>query len=123
MLSADEQQVWEDIVRFYDLEAEEPGRIGGHHPVPRQRRPARGVDDLPTAVVAGVWISVLLVLVGAVVGGLAVAGATTLGWAVWRRRPDLGSGSGPGSSPDAGVEGAGEASIVSWQRRLRPTRW
>ncbi|HET6393965.1 MAG TPA: hypothetical protein VFG13_14165 [Blastococcus sp.] len=118
MLSADEQQAWQDIVSYYDLAADEPARVR-EHPAYRRRRPALGVDELPTAAVAGVWISILLILVGAVAGGLAVAVATALGWALWRWWPVLGSGSAPGSSTDAGAEEAGEPSIMSWQRRLR----
>ena len=118
MLSADEQQAWEDIQRYYDAETEEPVRI-----VPlrtsQRRRPGRGLDDLPAAVVAGVWITIVLVLLGAAVAGLAVAAATALGWAMWRWWPDLVSDPEPSSPPGREGEGAGESSIMTWQGRLR----
>jgi hypothetical protein len=117
VLSADEQQAWEDIQRYYDAEAEEPVRI-----VPlrasQRRRPGPGLDDLPAAVVAGVWITIILVIFGAAMAGLAVAAATALGWAMWRWWPDRGSD--PDLSPTERVgERAGEPSIATWQGRLR----
>jgi hypothetical protein len=118
VLSADEQQAWEDIQRYYDAEAEEPVRIVRLR-TSQPERPRPGLDDLPAAVVAGVWITILLVLVGAAVAGLAIAAVTALGWAVWRWGPDLGSDPDPSPFPDREGEGAGEPSITTWQRRLR----
>jgi hypothetical protein len=83
VLSADEQQAWEDIQRYYDAEGEEPVRIVRLR-TSQRRRPRPGLDEPPAAAVAGVWITILLVLFGAAVAGLAVAVATALGWAVWR---------------------------------------
>ena len=87
MLSSHEQRIWDDIERFWAAEAEEPVLpvLPGRRPV--LRRDDRGVDDLPAAVVAGAWSAILLVLFGALVVGLAVAGATALGWSLWRLRP------------------------------------
>jgi hypothetical protein len=118
VLSADERQAWEDIQRYYDAEAEEPVRI-----VPlrtsQRRRPGRGLDDLPAAVVAGVWITIILVFFGAAVAGLAVAVATAVGWAMWRWWPDRGSDPDPSSPPEREGEGPGVPSIAAWQGRLR----
>jgi hypothetical protein len=118
VLSADEQQAWEDIQRYYDAEAEEPARFGRHRSS-RGGPDARGIDDLPAAVVAGVWITIFLVIFGESGAALAVAGATALGWALWRWWPRPDSGPARASSPGGAVEGAGESSIASWQRRLR----
>jgi hypothetical protein len=120
VLSADEQQAWEDIQRYYDAEAEEPVRIIRLRTSQRERR-GPGLDDLPAAVVAGVWITIFLVLFGAAVAGLAVAAATALGWAMWRWWPDRGNDPDPSSPPGRDGEGAGEPSITTWQGRLRRT--
>ncbi len=81
MLSHHEQQVWDDIERHY--------AIDGVEPVPPAQgssdRP--GPDDLPAAVVAGTWITILLVLLGAPTAGFATGGVTALGWALWRLWP------------------------------------
>ena len=118
MLSADEQQAWEDIERYYDAEAEEPVRIVRLR-TSQPERPGPGLDDLPAAVVAGVWITIILVLSGAAMAGLAVAAVTALGWVMWRWWPDLGSDPDPSPLPDREGEGADEPSITTWQRRLR----
>src|SRR5688500_4248723 len=74
VLSSHEQQVWDDVQRFWDEEAEEPPR-----PAPSRRQGAsREEADLPAAVVAGTWITITLVLLGAMVAGLAVGVATAL---------------------------------------------
>ena len=74
MLSSQEQQVWDDVQRFWAEEAEEPPL-----PVPSDRLGRGGAvrDEgiLPLAVVAGVWITIALVLFGVMaVAGLAVGG-------------------------------------------------
>jgi hypothetical protein len=88
VLSSHEQRIWDDIERFYAAEAEEPV-LAAPHPTHRRRREGRGVDDLPAAVVAGVWATILLILIGAVVAGAAVGAATALGWLLWRLWPLL----------------------------------
>jgi hypothetical protein len=118
VLSADEQQAWEDIQRYYDAEAEEPARTGRHR-TSRGRPDARGLDDLPADVVAGIWVTIFLVIFGQSGVALAVGGATALGWALWRWWPQVDSGPAPASSPDGAAQGAGESSIASWQRRLQ----
>jgi hypothetical protein len=81
VLSSQEQQVWDDVQRFWAEEAEEPPR-----PAPsRSYGASRDDADLPAALVAGTWITIMLVLFGALVAGLAVGVATALGWALWHR--------------------------------------
>jgi hypothetical protein len=118
VLSADEQQTWDDIQRYYDAEAEEPGRPGPAAAV-RGRPDARGLDDLPAAVFAGIWITIFLVIFGEWGFALAVGGATALGWALWRWWPNMDRGPAPASSRHAAAEGVEEPSIASWRRRLQ----
>lgn len=54
MLSSSEQRIWDDIERFYAAETAEPV-LPGPKPARRGRPDAGGGDDLPAAVVAGVW--------------------------------------------------------------------
>ncbi len=81
MLTDHEQQVWDDVERFWAEEAEEPPRPAPLSP--------RDLADLPALVVAGAWGVILLVLLGALAPGLAVGVATALGWALWRYWPHL----------------------------------
>jgi len=85
VLSSQEQQVWDDVQRFWEWEAEEPSRLA----LSRAGWASDNEADLPVAVSAGIWITVTLVLFGAMVAGLAVAAATALGWALWRYWPQL----------------------------------
>jgi hypothetical protein len=87
VLSSEEERVWDDVQRFWLEEADEP-------PLPRIMEPVPG-SDVPTAVVVGVSSTVLLLLFGAVVAALVIAGATALGWALWRRW----SAAGPEGAP------------------------
>ena len=81
MLSSQEEQIWGDVLRFWAEEAEEPILPPAHHGAV----PARDDEEhLPVAVVVAARIALLLVLVGLVPLGLAIALATALGWAVWR---------------------------------------
>jgi len=85
VLSSDERRMWDDIERCYAAEIEEPALPGLH----RSRLQGRGIDDLPAAVVAALWGSILLVLFGFVPAGFAV-GAVTAGAALlWRYWPLL----------------------------------
>ncbi len=81
MLSRQEQRVWDDVQRFWAEEVEEPPRAASPAPSPRKRA-SRDVADLPAAVVAGAWSTIMLVLFGAPVAGLAIGVATALGWGV-----------------------------------------
>jgi hypothetical protein len=88
VLSSHEQRAWDDIERLFDVEAEEPPRTGR----PATRHPdwdVRGPEELPAATVAGIWSAILLILLGAPVAGLVVAGVTALGWVLWRYWPRL----------------------------------
>jgi ferric-dicitrate binding protein FerR (iron transport regulator) len=85
VLSSQEQQVWDDVQRFWAEVAEEPPL-----PAPRRtRRASRDGGKLPSAVIAGAWITIMLVIFGAVVAGLSVGVATGLGWALWHHWPRL----------------------------------
>jgi hypothetical protein len=85
VLSSQEQRVWDDVQRFCAEEAEEPAL-----PAPsRTNGASRNEADLPITVVAGAWITITLVLFGAMVAGLAVGLATGLGWALWHYWPRL----------------------------------
>jgi len=98
VLSSQEQQVWDDVQRFWAEEAREP-------PLPtpgRTTRVSRDETDLPVAVVAGSWITITLILLGAVLAGLAVGLATGLGWALWRVWPRLGEPGARRISPRSG---------------------
>ena len=86
MLSSQEQQVWDDVQRFWAEEAEEPPLPDAE---PHGSGASRDEADLPVAVVAGAWITITLVLFGAMVAGLAVGLATGLGWALWHYWPRL----------------------------------
>lgn len=79
MLSAHEQQTWDEIEQLYDLDG-----IGPAPPEAWWDDGIPGVDDLPAAVVVGSWAAILLVLFGLVTAGSAVGGLTALGWLLWR---------------------------------------
>jgi hypothetical protein len=102
VLSGPEQQAWEDIERFYALEVEEPVPAGADGQWPS----LAGVDDLPGGVVAGAWITIVLVIFGALVAGLAVGAATALAWIVWHRWPRRGGPATPTAPPSGDVEDA-----------------
>lgn len=70
MLSDRERQIWDEIERHYENDT---GLL-------------RDLDDLPTPFVAGIWLTIALVLVGVTPAALAVGGLTGLGWLVWRYR-------------------------------------
>ena len=71
MLSAQEERIWQDVQRYWDVTVEEPG----------------DPDDAPVWVMIGVRVAILLVLFGAVVPGLVVTAASLIGWGLWRARP------------------------------------
>lgn len=86
MLSSREQRIWDDIQAYWAEEAEEPSA-----PEPsRTQVIPRAESDPPTAVVAGAWLAIALVFVGAMTAALTVAVATALGWALWHHWPRLG---------------------------------
>ena len=88
MLSSQEQQVWDDVLRYWDAEAAEPYRLVP--PATGRTWTSLDEEDLPLAVVAGIWTTIALVLFGVMAVGLTVGAATALGWALWRRWPAVG---------------------------------
>jgi hypothetical protein len=86
VLSSKEQEIWDDVQRFWTSEAEEPPGLAfpAHH---GRWLPGDEEEDLPILVVAGIWATITLVIFGAAVAGLAIAAATVLGWALWRAWP------------------------------------
>lgn len=93
MLSSQEQRVWADVQRFWAMEAEEPTSLAPYEP--SSSWSWHDEDDLPVALAAGVWIAIALILFGAVVAGLVVAGVTALAWALWRSWPGAGGAVAP----------------------------
>jgi hypothetical protein len=86
VLNDNEQRVWDDIQRFWAANGAEPSR-----PAPfLHRRVPRDLADLPALVVAGIWVAILLAILGALPAGLAVGVATAVGWVLWRHWPRLG---------------------------------
>ena len=103
MLSRQEQRIWDDVQRFWAEEVEEPPRAAP--PAPSHRKWAsRDPADLPAAVVAGAWITLMLVIFGAPAAGLAVGVATALGWALWRGWPQLSRQGAPKTLPNGGKD-------------------
>jgi hypothetical protein len=82
MLTTGEQRVWDDVQRFWAEEAEEPSRP----PDPNGSAAdvvSQYADDLPFPVVAGIWIAIGLLLLGAMAASVVVGASTALGWAGW----------------------------------------
>jgi hypothetical protein len=123
VLSDHEQQAWKDTVRCFDAEAEEPVRASRHR-THRRTRESRGQDELA---VGGACIAIMLVFVGAPVVGLAVGGATALGWLLWRFWPQVSTTATVCALPVAGdVRGpagaGGGAADTPGSRRLHQWR-
>ena len=83
MISSHERRIWQEIERHDAAGIEEvaPG------PRPPHRPERHAADDLPAAVVSGIWASIVLVLLGFVLAGLAVGAATTVAAVLWRYWP------------------------------------
>ena len=88
MLSDRERRVLDELERNYDAEAAGPSPRPGPRP--------RNGEQLRTAVALAVagWISLLLLVVGALTGALAIAVAAGLGWCLWQYWTALKTGSG-----------------------------
>jgi hypothetical protein len=98
VFSRQELSVRDDVQRSWAAEVEEPPPAT--FPAPSRRtRVSRDPADLPVAVVAAAWITIMLLLFGAPVAGLVLAVATALGWALWHHRPQLRGQSAPGTAP------------------------
>ena len=99
MLSSQEQQVWDDVQRFWAEDGEEPPPAAPN----RMTASSRGEAELPLAVVAGMWITVTLVLFGAMAAALTVGVATALASVLWHNWPWLSRRCAPGrDGPPAG---------------------
>ena len=116
MLSDQEQRVWDDVQRFWTEEVEEPSRVAPPAPS-RRRRASRDRAVLQVAVIVGARITVVLLLFGALVPGLAVGVATALGWAMGHSWPQLRGQAAPGGE-DRTVRGPADE---PGDRRLRGT--
>ena len=84
MLSSFERRIWDDVERRCSPELQEPVMSGPPHPC---RPDGADPHHLPGAVVAGVWITVGLVLLGFLVAALAVGALTTVVALLWRCWP------------------------------------
>jgi hypothetical protein len=104
VLSRQEQRVWDDVQRFWGEEIEEPPRAA-LPALSRRKRPSREPADLPVAVLVGARITIVLILLGALVPGLAVGVATALGWALWHVWPQLSGQGAPGTPPNGDEDG------------------
>ena len=97
MLSDQEQRVWADMERHWSETAEEP--VAVRRAVASMQRGARRErGESPGWVAGGVWISIFLILFGAVAAGLALAAVAGIGWALWPYWPEL-ARAGRGTTP------------------------
>jgi hypothetical protein len=85
VLSSQEQRIWDDVLQFWAEEAEEPPLV-----TPSAEGSSSDEAELPIAVVAGMWITITLILFGVMSAALAVGLTTALGWALWHNSPRLG---------------------------------
>ena len=91
MLSDHEQKVWDDIERRYAADVEEPDWADIRPPRPRTGH-SRDIEELPGPLVAGLWITIVLILFGASPAALATGSLTVVGWLLWRYRPATADG-------------------------------
>ena len=103
MLSSQEQRVWDDVQRFWAGEVQEPSRATPPAPH-RRRRASRDRAVLQVAVIVGVRITIVLLLFGALVPGLAVGVTTALGWALGRTWPQVRGQGAPKTRPNGGED-------------------
>jgi hypothetical protein len=96
VLSSQDQHIWDDDLQHRAEEAQEPARAAPS----RSSWHARDQADLPVAVVAGTWITITLILFGAMIAALTVGVVTALGWALWHHWPRLSGQRAPRGSPD-----------------------
>jgi hypothetical protein len=84
VLSSQEQQIGDDVLRFWAEEAEAPPLA-----TPGAERSSSDEPEVPIAVVAGTWITITLILFGVMSAALAVGLMTALPWALWHNWPRL----------------------------------
>ena len=90
MLNSQEEQIWDDVQRFWAEEAEEPA--------------VRDEVDPPAVIVGGAFGVILLLLFGEVQPALGVAVATATGWTLWHYQDALREWWARGASPVAPPE-------------------
>ncbi len=118
MLSRQEQSLRDDVRWSWAAEVEEPPPAA--LPAPSRRtRVSRDPADLPVAVVAAAWITIMLLLFGAPVAGLVLGVATALGWALWHHRPQPGRQDAPETSLDENRTARGPADERGHRRPRR----
>jgi Na+(H+)/acetate symporter ActP len=83
VLSDREQQVWNDVERFWAEDAQEPSAAGRAAEIPRTPRP-RKLDDAPLRVILSFWAAVFLGFFGAHAMALALAVVAGLALALCR---------------------------------------
>ncbi|WP_448624945.1 DUF3040 domain-containing protein [Geodermatophilus sp. URMC 64] len=108
MLSQREQQIWAEIERIYAAEADQVARVHVDQDAPRKRH-ASGFEDVSAAVLAGVsavvlgvYVTTLLVVLGALLAGAVVGLGTALVWLLLRRWDR--------ESPSSATEGTADGS-------------
>jgi hypothetical protein len=84
VLSSREQRIWDDVLRFWAEEAEEPPLA-----TPSREWSSSDEAELPIAVAAGLWITIPLILFGMMSAAVTVGFTTALGWALWHYWPRL----------------------------------
>ncbi len=115
MLSSQEQRIWDDVRRFWAEEVEEPSPAARR--APGRGRASRDRAVLQVAVVVGSRITVVLLLWGALVPGLAVGLATALGWALSHSWPRLSGQGAPGTLHTEIGQGSSRRDGCSSRRR------
>jgi hypothetical protein len=113
VLSTHEQQVWEDIERYYAPPTGEVAGVGGLLAAQREKA-VPDVDDLPGAVLGGAMLAIMLVIFGEVTIGLVLGAATVLGWLLWRYCWLAAAESSPALPMDGEVSPAGTAKNRRW---------
>jgi hypothetical protein len=90
VLTQREQRIWDEIEHAYADQADAVATVVLED---RQGRAAQ-VEDVPfrlvagvSAVVVGLWVTIVLVLTGAVLAATAVGVATIVAWLLLRRSP------------------------------------
>jgi hypothetical protein len=87
VLSTQEQQIWEDVERYWEETVDEvlyDEALYKYRAEDVRRELARGdLDDAPSWAMVGLRVAIFLVLLGIVAPGLAIAGASLGAWALW----------------------------------------
>jgi hypothetical protein len=83
MISSQERRIWQEIER-HDAAGIDEVALPPRRPRPPHQLERRDAEDLPAAIVSGIWVSIVLVLLGFVLAGMAVGAATTLAAVLWR---------------------------------------